>query len=42
MPADLGRVGELSVLIVSSGCALIVAAIAAPLVRAQLSRMINK
>jgi O-antigen/teichoic acid export membrane protein len=42
MPADLGRVGELGVLIVSSGCALIVAAIAAPLVRAQLSRMINK
>jgi len=42
MPADLGRVGELGVLIVSSGCVLIVAAVIAPLVRAQLGQMINK
>ena len=42
MPVDLGRIGELCVLIVSSGLALIVAAVAAPLIRVQLSRMINK
>ena len=38
MPADLGRPGELGVLIVSSGCVLIVAAVAAPIVRAELAR----
>ena len=42
MPDDLGRVGELGVLIASSVCALSVAAVAAPLIRAQLSRMIIK
>jgi len=38
MPVDLGRPGELGVLIVSSGCVLIVAAVAAPIVRAELSK----
>jgi len=38
MPSDLGRIGELGVLIVSSGCALIVAAAAAPLVRSELAK----
>ena len=38
MPVDLGKLGELSILLVGSGCVLIVAAMAAPLVRAQLTR----
>ncbi len=38
IPVDLGRVGELGVLIASSGCVLIVAAVAAPLVRMQLAQ----
>jgi O-antigen/teichoic acid export membrane protein len=36
MPTDLGRIGELGVLIASSCCVLAVAAVAAPLVRVQL------
>ena len=36
MPADLGRLGELCVLIACSGCVLLVSAVAAPLVRTQL------
>jgi len=42
MPVGLGKVGELGVLIASSGCVLIVAAVIAPLVRTQLGHMINK
>ena len=42
MPDVLGRVGEFGVLIASSGCVLTVAAIAAPLIRAQLVGMISK
>lgn len=38
IPDDLGRVSELGALIVSSGCVLIVAAVAAPLVRKQLGQ----
>ena len=38
MPSDLGRLVELGVLIVSSGCVLIVAAVAAPIVRAELTK----
>ena len=38
MPVDLGKVGELGVLAASSGCVLIVAAVAAPLVRMQLAQ----
>ena len=34
----MGRVSELGALIVSSGCVLIVAAVAAPLVRKQLAQ----
>lgn len=38
MPVGLGKVGELGVLIASSGCVLIAAAVAAPLVRMQLAQ----
>jgi hypothetical protein len=38
MPVDFGRLGELGVLTASSGCVLIVAAGAAPLVRMQLAQ----
>lgn len=38
LPVGLGKVGELSVLLVSSGCVVIAAAISAPLVRPHLSR----
>lgn len=38
MPVDPGRLGELGVLVASSGCVLIVAAVAAPLVRMQLAQ----
>ncbi|MDJ0709286.1 MAG: oligosaccharide flippase family protein [Woeseiaceae bacterium] len=38
IPDDLGRIGELGVLLVSSGCTVILAAMTAPLVRRQLAR----
>jgi O-antigen/teichoic acid export membrane protein len=38
MPEDLGRLGEFIALILSSGCVLNVAALAAPMVRHQLGR----
>ena len=38
MPIDLGKIGELGVLLASSGCVLIAAAVAAPLVRMQLAQ----
>jgi len=38
IPDDLGRISELGALIASSGCVLIVAAVAAPLVRRQLAQ----
>ena len=38
IPVDLGKVGEFIVLLASSGFVLIVAAVAAPLVRVQLTR----
>ena len=38
MPEDQGRFGEFCVLLASSGCVLIMAALAAPLVRNQLTR----
>ncbi len=38
VPNDLGRVSELGALLVCSGCTLILAALAAPLVRKQLAR----
>lgn len=38
MPEDLGRLGEFGVLLVSSGCVLIAAALTAPMVRHQLAQ----
>jgi O-antigen/teichoic acid export membrane protein len=38
LPDNPGRLGELGVILLSSGCVLIAAALAAPLVRQQLSR----
>lgn len=38
MPVDLGKVGELGVLIASSACVLTAAAVTAPLVQAQLTK----
>ena len=38
VPDDLGRVSELGALLVSAGCVLILAAVAAPLVRNQLAQ----
>lgn len=38
MPDDLGRLGELGVLLMSSGCVLITAALVAPMIRYQLAR----
>ena len=40
MPEDLGRLGELGVLLISSGCVLIAAALAAPMVRHQLAQYV--
>lgn len=38
MPEEMGRLGELGILFLSSGCVLIGAALAAPMVRHQLAR----
>ncbi len=42
MPDNLGRIGELSILIASSSCVLITAAFAAPLVRHQLAQYVPR
>ena len=40
MPENLGKLGEFGVLLISSGCVLIAAALAAPLVRHQFARYV--
>lgn len=42
MPEDMGRLGEFGVLLLSSGCVLIVAALAAPMVRHEFVRYVTQ